>query len=305
MKLKRRQFLFLAGVSAVSSGLIGLKWLRRKNRIIAKEEAIAETLAGKELLFRFISVGDTGTGGDNEYAVAKSMENYLQKFPYSLVLLAGDNIYTDGDIRKIDRVFKDVYQPLLDKDVKFYACLGNHDIRTHEGLDELDYPTFNMQGRYYTFTKANLQFFALDTNQIEDWQTQLDWLEKELTASQATWKIVFAHHPVYSSGRHGSNENLIKTLTPLFQKYNVQLYVNGHDHNYERTKSINGTTYVTCGAGAEIRHVGHSDWTKYSTNKLSFAAYDVYLDYLKISGIDTEGTVFDEGLLLAKSPTAR
>jgi acid phosphatase len=154
-----------------------------------------------------------------------------------------------------------------------------------------------MQGRYYTFTQENLQFFALDTNNIEDWQIQLDWLEKELSASQAAWKIVFGHHPIYSSGKYGSNDDFIKTLTPLFQKYNVQLYINGHEHNYERTKSINGTTYLICGAGAKTRPVGHSDWTAFSTSELSFAAYDVYVDRMRISGIDTNNRIFDSGLI--------
>ncbi len=191
--------------------------------------------------------------------------------------------------------------PILSENgVKFHACLGNHDIRTDNGVPQVKYPGFNMQGRYYTFTQNQVQFFALDTNNNADWQNQLIWLEKELSSSQNPWKIVFGHHPIYSSGQYGSNKNFIKTFTPLFKKYNVQLYINGHEHNYERTSSINGTTYLICGAGAGNRPVGRSSWTEYSTSNLSFAAYNVYPDKIEISGIDTKNRVFDQGIIKIK-----
>jgi acid phosphatase len=228
------------------------------------------------------------------------MNYYHQQNPYNLVILAGDNIYNNGEIEKINQVFELPYQPLLKNGVKFHACLGNHDIRTDNGVPQVKYPGFNMQGRYYTFTQNQVQFFALDTNNNADWQNQLIWLEKELSSSQNPWKIVFGHHPIYSSGQYGSNKNFIKIFTPLFKKYNVQLYINGHEHNYERTSSINGTTYLICGAGAGNRPVGRSSWTEYSTSNLSFAAYNVYPDKIEISGIDTKNRVFDQGIIKIK-----
>ena len=61
------------------------------------------------------------------------------------------------------------------------------------------YPDFNMKGRYYTFSRNDVQFFALDTNGNADWKNQLIWLDDELSQSKATWKIVFGHHPTYAS----------------------------------------------------------------------------------------------------------
>ena len=69
--------------------------------------------------------------------------------------------------------------------------------------------------------------------------------------------------------------------------------------NYERTRAINGTTYLICGAGAGSRPVDRSQWTEYSTSNLSFAAYNVYPDRIEISGIDTNHRVFDQGLIRA------
>jgi 3',5'-cyclic AMP phosphodiesterase CpdA len=209
--------------------------------------------------------------------------------------MAGDNIYDDGDIQRVGATFGRPYRFLRKQQVPFYAVLGNHDILTNNGVDQVNYSAFNMDGRYYTFTQGIAQFFALDSNSNADWTRQLAWLEKNLAASTATWKIVFAHHPLYSSGLHGGSEELINLLSPLFSRYGVQLYINGHDHNYERTESIEGTTYLTCGAGAATRPVFSSDWTAYSSARLSFATIDVYPERLAIQGIGKDGEVFDQG----------
>ncbi|MEH1923081.1 metallophosphoesterase family protein [Nostoc sp.] len=304
MNLKRRQFLFLSSLSAISTGF--LSWiLTHQNHqsadISDSTTAIAANPAKKDLLLRFVSVADTGTGAKGQYAVARAMNAYHKQNPYDLVVLAGDNIYNNGEIEKINEVFERPYQPLLKQGVKFQACLGNHDIRTANGDLQVKYVGFNMKGRYYTFRRGTVQFFALDTNGNADWKNQLSWLEKELSISNAPWKVVFGHHPIYSSGQYGSNPDFIKTFTPLFQKYGVQLYINGHEHNYERTRAINGTTYLVCGAGAGNRPVGRSEWTGYSTSDLSFASYEVYKDRIEISAIATDNRVFDKGIIQLKS----
>jgi acid phosphatase len=304
MPFKRRHFLFLSSLSVGLAFLGKILWKQSANSGDVKP-AIASNLAEpatslgaiKTPILRFVSVADTGTGTRDQYAVAKAMTHYHSQNDFDLAILAGDNIYNDGEIEKIGAVFERPYQPLLKQDVKFHACLGNHDIRTANGDPQVSYAGFNMQGRYYTFRRDPVQFFALDTNHNADWKTQLTWLEQELSRSNSPWKVVFGHHQIYSSGQYGENQALIKTLTPTFQKYGVQLYINGHDHNYERTRSINGTTYLICGAGAGVRPVSRSAWTEHSASLLSFAAFDVYSDRLVISGIGSDNRVFDQGVV--------
>jgi 3',5'-cyclic AMP phosphodiesterase CpdA len=303
MKLKRRQFLFFGSLSAIGVGFLGFlsRHAGKNAYIAAAKTAVAATPKNNNLLLRFVSVADTGTGEQGQYAVARAMTRHHSQNPYDLVVLAGDNIYTNGEMEKISAVFERPYAPLLKQGVKFQAALGNHDIRTANGDLQLKYVGFNMKGRYYTFRRDNVQFFALDTNDNAVWENQLKWLEEELSLSQAPWKVVFGHHPVYASGVYGSNPAFIKTFTPLFQKYGVQLYINGHEHHYERTRSLNGTTYLICGGGAGTRPVGRSEWTEYSAEKLSFAAYEVYADRIEISGIGTDNRVFDKGIVPLKS----
>lgn len=290
MNLKRRQFLSLGGLT-MSVGLVGWKL----------NVAMAATPNKNDLLLRFASVADTGTGAQGQYAVAKAMSYYHQQNPYDLVVLAGDNIYNNGEIEKIGAVFERPYEQLLTKGVKFHACLGNHDIRTDNGDLQIKYPGFNMKGRYYTFRRDAVQFFALDTNSNADWDNQIVWLEQELSRSDAPWKVVFGHNPFYSSGHYGVNPTLINRFSPLFQQYNVQLYINGHDHHYERTRAIDGTTYLTTGSGAGVRPVGSSEWTEYSAERLAFAVYDVYADRIEVSAMGTDKGIFDQGVIKFKS----
>lgn len=306
MRFKRRHFLIFSGLSAL--GFFGNKFWQT-SAYGATRDAVSSSQQQKDIvassplnqpIFRFVSVADTGTGGDGQYAVANAMNRYHEQSKFDLVVLAGDNIYNHGEIEKIGDVFEKPYQKLLEAGVKFYACLGNHDIRTNNGEDQLKYAGFNMPERYYTFRRDKMQFFALDTNHNADWETQLPWLEKQLSKSDAEWKIVFGHHPFYSAGLHGSSVEIRELLTPLFQKYKVQLYINGHDHNYERTKSINGTTFLTCGAGANTRPVGKSPVTAHSASQLSFVAYDVYPAHIVLSAIDPDNQIFDQGVVLLR-----
>ena len=82
---------------------------------------------------RFAVIGDSGTGDNNQYRLAKVFTDIHQRFPYEFVLMMGDNMYGGENARDFQRKFEIPYKPVLDKGVKFYASLGNHD--SHESAD--------------------------------------------------------------------------------------------------------------------------------------------------------------------------
>lgn len=300
MGLNRRQFLALSGVSSFFT-VLGLHKVFTGTQAQPSVRPLPPTMPQPTAnpLLRFVAIGDVGSGDRHQYGVANAMVRHHDHHPYNLVVMVGDNIYNNGEISKIKAVFEDPYRQLLQRNVQFRACLGNHDIRTDNGESQLRYRPFHMAGRYYTFHQSPVQFFVLDTNSNADWGAQLAWLDRELGQSQAAWKVVYGHHPIYSSGVYGSNPAMIRALTPLFQRHRVQLYLNGHEHDYERTHSIQGTTYVTTGhGGASLRSVGQSDWTAFSISRYGFTVVDVYADRLVIQGIDHDGYVFDRGLVV-------
>lgn len=300
--MRRRNFITLTTLGGLGLALGSHRYLSYKYPLKFQAcSSFATTTSSPQL--RLIAVGDVGTGDPPQYSVAKTISCYYHANPFPFALLLGDNIYKSGEINKIDRTFEVPYKELLKQQVKFYAVIGNHDILTNQGIDQINYPGFNMQGRYYTFTQKNVQFFALDTNPEAPWLEQFNWLESNLSASTKPWKIVFGHHQIYASGKRGINPELIARLTPLFARYGVQLYLNGHEHHYERTIPIKGTTYLTCGAGSRRRSVGKSDWTAYSVSQLSFAVIEVYSERLEIQGIDTKGNIFDRAAIYQRSLT--
>jgi hypothetical protein len=160
------------------------------------------------------------------------------------------------------------------------------------------YPAFGMGGRWYSLRRGPVEFFMLDTNVNAPWQHQLPWLKGALARSKAPWKVVVGHHQLYSAGYYGDDEAGIARLTPLFKRYGVQLYINGHDHNYERTRLINGTTYMTVGGGgAYLRPVLPNRNTAYATSQHSFAGLNFEPKKLRIEGWNAEGQRIDQAVL--------
>jgi 3',5'-cyclic AMP phosphodiesterase CpdA len=208
----------------------------------------ATSLPARPESVKFAVIGDTGTGNGPEYDVGTRMNEARAAFPYDMVIMLGDNIYGRQDAQDLVTKFQRPYAALLTAGVVFYASLGNHDSPNNRL-----YPGFNMGGeRYYTYTRKNTRFFALDSNAMDP--QQLAWLENTLKESSDTWKICYFHHPLYSDGgRHGSEVELRVVLEPLFVKYGVNVVFSGHDHIYERIKPQKGITYFVNGSSGELR----------------------------------------------------
>jgi len=233
---------------------------------------------------RFAVVGDFGTGGSDEVAIAGGMLDAHRKSALDLVVAVGDNIYPNGSGRYFNKHFEEPFGGLLKERVKFYAVLGNHDVE--EGRkDQMNYPLFNMGGsNYYSISRNNglVDFFMLDSTDLST--TQLGWLENSLRESRAIWKLAALHHPVYSSGKkHGSDVKLRKQLEPLFTRYRVQAVFAGHDHVYERTKPQQGIQYFITGAGGKCRR-GDIDMK----SELRAASYDSDNSFMLIEADETE-----------------
>lgn len=256
-------------------------------------------LPNKPDTFRFAVIGDSGTGERPEYEVGARLAEYRQKFKFDTVLMLGDNMYGSQKPRDFAKKFEEPYKPLLDSGCKFYAALGNHD-----DPNQRSYKLFNMGGeRFYTFKpRADIRFFALDSNYMD--KAQLSWLEKELDASGSAWKIVYFHHPLYSSGgKHGSDTQLRGVLEPLLVKHEVSLVLAGHDHFYERIKPQRGITYFVIGGSAKLRegNVHKSDFTAqaFDTDN-SFVLMEIDGDTLYFQAISRTGKTIDSGTVTRK-----
>ena len=249
----------------------------------------------KEGSVKFAVIGDTGTGDQHQLDVARRLNTFRGRFPFDFVIMMGDNLYGSNGPKDYEKKFALPYRPLIDAGVKFYASLGNHD-----DPSERFYKPFNMNGeRYYTFKPANssVRFFALDSNYMDD--KQLAWLDKELAASGSDWKIMFFHHPPYSSGEaHGSDMTLRTQVEPIFVKYGVNAVFTGHEHFYERIKPQKGIAYFIAGSSAKLRAgniapSGLSD-TGFDTG-FTFMLVEVAGDDLYFQTVTEKGATIDSG----------
>ena len=186
-----RARLWVAAVAALLSGCSGPAVRDdpvRVRELAVHDEPGALALPNGHASVKFAVIGDSGRGWRPQHEVAARMADYRSRFPYSFVLMAGDNIYEGPATARDYRVkFEEPYRPLLEAGVKFYAAIGNHD-----DPGSIYYGLFNMGGqRYYTFrrteqslsgiTGGGVRFFALDSRSLD--RPQLDWLSRELESS--------------------------------------------------------------------------------------------------------------------------
>ena len=207
---------------------------------------------------KFAIIGDAGRGDPPQYAIAQQMVAWREKFSYDFALMLGDNIYDRHTPEDYAAKFERPYKTLLDAGVKFHAAIGNHD-----DSNSIHYQHFNMGGqRYYSFRKSDqplgrvtgggVRFFVLDSRTLDP--EQLRWLEKGLASSGSRWKIVYFHHPIYTSGRYQTAARTLRgALESILVNGNVDVVLSGHEHFYERLMPQHGITYFVNGAAGSLR----------------------------------------------------
>ena len=254
-----------------------------------------EPLTPTEPPARLAVLGDVGTGDEVEQATADLVAAYGETDPFDGLVLLGDNVYPDGDPDRLDATVFDPFAPVLDRGASLLPVLGNHDVRDGNGPGQVE--ELGMPGRWYATGVGPALFIGLDSTLAED-SDQREWLETTLANSSAEIIIVAMHHPAYSAGYHGSDERVQDTWVPLFEEYEVDLVLAGHDHDYQRSIPLDGVTYVVSGGGAKLRPAGTADFTAHSASVYHFVDIEVWDDRLVLHATSRDG-VFDQATIWA------
>jgi predicted phosphodiesterase len=300
--MRRTHLLFAFLITAIFFTPASAQKLNGNTAAAAKTAASAPlklSLPVKDGSVKFAVMGDTGSGTERQRDVGAMMVKYHALFPFDFVLMMGDNLYGGEAPQDFEKKFAEPYRALLDQKVKFYATLGNHD----QPL-QVNYANFNMNGKeYYRFTKGKIAFYSLNSNYMD--KKQVQWLEDELGRETAEWKVMFFHHPPYSSAKkHGSDGQLREVVEPIFLKYGVDVVLTGHDHVYERIKPQKGIYYFVSGAGGQLRtgdvqkESGLID--KSYDRDLHFMLFEVDGNQMYFQAISRTGETIDSGVITRK-----
>ncbi len=273
--------------------------------------------------FNFLVVGDWGRNGFfNQAEVARGMSRVGTGIHSRFTISTGDNFYTSGvsstDDVKWERSFEAIYTaPVLRS--RWYVVLGNHDwmgdVQAQIAYTE-ESDRWYLPSQYYAETMAvddstDALFVFLDTNPLaypEDYRRrfsdsgtwapdeQLTWLEKTLSESDAAWKIVVGHHPIYvGSVRYSDNQRLVERLVPLFERYGVQAYFAGHDHNLQHHRPADSPVdYFVSGAGSLTREVIETPNTLFALRAPGFMAVSMRPTDMEVRAYDEDGVLVYE-----------
>ena len=263
-------------------------------------------LALRAASLKFAVIGDSGQWSAAQRETAAQLASERDDFEFDFVLMLGDNNYGDGSPESYRQRFEEPFKPLLDAGVKFYASRGNHDVGP-----QWEYPQFNMGGeRYYTFQKRSgvlppvagdiVQFFAIDSVSLDD--AQVSWLDRQLSESKAEWKIVFFHHPIYSSGRYAASSAARRaTLEHVLIEHQVDVVFAGHEHLYERMAPQSGVMYFVVGATGAVR-TGDLRPSPYRAagydRDLSFLLAEIAGDSMYFRVVNRVGETIDRGKIV-------
>ncbi len=182
--------------------------------------------------FNFAVVGDMGCSPLTE----KIIHDINNKSP-EVILALGDLSYQ----RDNADCWLNIVAPI---ESKMKIVLGDHDYNSDSLLKQYK-NHFNMSEEYYSFNYENVHFIALATEiPFDTNSSQYNFTKNDLEAASKNpdinWTIVYSYRPQYSSpSEHPGNSILRDLYHPLFQKYNVDIVLQAHNHNYQRSYPIN------------------------------------------------------------------
>jgi calcineurin-like phosphoesterase family protein len=195
-----------------------------------EEEDETENNNKGKSIFNFVAVGDWDCTSETEDTV----DNIIKQDP-EFVLALGDLSYNGKA-----KCWLELIEPIAEKTK---IVLGNHEVDSSKlRKDYMNY--FGLENQYYSFNQKNIHFLALSTvtefdEDSEQYAFAKQDLEKYSKDPFIDWIIVFYHRYIYGSGSGLEEEkDFRETYHPLFDKYKVDLALQGHLHVYERTYPI-------------------------------------------------------------------
>jgi hypothetical protein len=185
------------------------------------------TFATKAEPITFIAYGDSRSYPDRHRALAV---NFLKHKP-AFILNNGDLVQDSGAYKQWGPQFFAPLEDIIDR-VPMLVCRGSHETEAKHMLRLFEFPTDQV---WYSFDCGPVHVVVLDSR--KDDVKVLRWLEDDLGASKAPWKIAMYHNPSFNFSSHRSDKHRT-TFLPILEKYGVDVVISGHSHMYERFRPL-------------------------------------------------------------------
>ncbi len=266
------------------------------------------TAPARTVPFSFVYMGDAQNGLDRWGSLLKTA--HRTRPDAAFYIMAGDLVNRGAERDDWDSLFYNA-AGIYDRR-QLVPVLGNHEYqggqpRLYLQLFELpeNGPATIGKERAYSFEYSNALFLILDSNL--DPAEQAPWIEEQLSRTKAVWKFAVYHHPAFSSAPERDNRKLRETWGPIFDKYHVDMALQGHDHGYLRTYPMKGgqragsakegTIYVVSVSGTKFYKLAERDYTEFGmSNVATYQVLDIQIsgNRLVYRACDQDGHVRDE-----------
>jgi len=243
----------------------------------------------------FVAFGDFG-GGPAQGAVAAGMLQWVREgHRVDALVTTGDNVYDFGEPKYFEAYLRAPYRALQTTGRPMWATLGNHDVAAGHGAAQLAF--LGLPPLPYAKTLTGVRFLFLDANRPGD-QAQKQWLAEQLAApAPPLFTVAAFHQPVFSCGLHGRTPEVIENWYPLLNGGSVSLVLTGHDHEYQRFLSAEGTTYIVTGGGGRELYplipLCKPPEMRAGAVKHHFTGIEVYSDRMAVTAVAVDGTIID------------
>ena len=277
-------------------------------------------LSGAAVLIGAGDIARCGLSGDE--ATAALVDSVLRADSvarvHDEVFTLGDNAYPDGSARN----FADCFRPSWGDSAKLIMrnirpAVGNHEHVS--GAASAYYQFFGSKAGdptkgYYSYDIGAWHAIVLNSEIVvnagaftnAERIAQETWLKADIASHHQTCTVAYWHHPRFSSGWHGTDARLAPLWQILYDG-NVDLVLNGHDHNYERflAQSSAGVLDTARGIVQLIVGTGGGDLRGFPGRFSLLSAFSVQGHYgvlkLTLGGVewrsaflDTDGRVYDQ-----------
>ena len=192
--------------------------------------------------------GAANTAARNDaFAWNRTLEIATAQNPgVNFIISAGDQVNKTGQAKEEE--YAGYLSPAVLAGLPVATTIGNHDSLNPDYTYHFNNPNATENGKtqaggdYYYSYGAGL-FIVLNTNNYNVAEHEKTIQEAIASAPDAAWRVVTIHQDIYGTGLdHSDTDGMIlrTQLTPIFDKYDIDVVLQGHDHTYSRSKLLYG-----------------------------------------------------------------